>query len=192
MTVGMKRASGLSQCVYGNKAFLFFFPVMIQDLKMSTLLTCSCHTFFCPWTSVPLPDGPAEWLNAFLGLCFRTSYLTINTRVPLLPLQCFRIQACLLQVDTLYQCMWHKELLECRNRWCFATTLCDNGHHSHISIHYLYVYRRTRHGKSCEDSALYRELEATKESWEWERWSSPGNSTPIGCPMLKLSAWKTY
>ena len=35
-------------------------------------------------------------------------------------------------------------------------------------------------GKCQEDVTLYNESQVT---WEWERWSSPGKSTPTGCPV---------
>lgn len=42
---------------------------------------------------------------------------------------------------------------------------------------------------SQEASTLHRELKATEESWEQERWFSPGKGTPISCP---LSSLKTH
>lgn len=46
-------------------------------------------------------------------------------------------------------------------------------------------------GMKHEASTLYKELEATKESWEWA--SLPVESTPIGCPTTNSQPWKhTY
>lgn len=38
----------------------------------------------------------------------------------------------------------------------------------------------------------YKELQSTKESWKWERCSSPEKSTATSCPVQIGCSWKRY
>jgi hypothetical protein len=41
-----------------------------------------------------------------------------------------------------------------------------------------------------ETSAMHKELQATEESWEQEKWHSPGKSTTIGRPRPNGRLWR--
>lgn len=49
---------------------------------------------------------------------------------------------------------------------------------------------QTGWGKACEVSSLHKEPQAIAESWEQERWSSPGKNTPTALSLPNSKPWK--
>lgn len=106
--------------------------------------------------------------------------------------------------------LWKKGPKDCKSQRIgeFAVRLCILGLleaspmkcHQHdclkkswtrtVSIDMAKQTGKASRSQPCTKNYRNYRTQATKECWEWEKWSSPGRSTPVSYPIPNCQTWK--